>query len=137
LRRGIKIEFLRYPHKTLLFTRCCQINPWNQSYPYFVVTDILYQSDIAVVSTTILDSHKLVYPQLTVFGLIIFVHHRHFFSRHQNILVQDEMEAFTSLPDMNFLKSFHKDVALGCVTACHRQDAQGVSLLLEVDALIK
>ena len=87
LRRGIKVEFLGYPHETLLFTRCRQINTWYQSDTHFVIADILYQRDIAIVSTAILNSHKLVYPQLTVFGLIIFVHNRHFFSRHQNILV--------------------------------------------------
>ena len=76
------------------------------------------------------------FSKLRVLRLIILVNDWHLLSCNQNELVEDKIEAFASLSNVDFLKSLNINISLSRVTARDRQDTQGLPDTLVVQVFV-
>ena len=90
-----------------------------------------------VIGATLLYSDPPVFAHFVVFSFVILIDRGHLLSGEKDEGVEDKVQVLTCLLHMDFLKSFHEDVALCRVRACDGENGKWLSTTCEVNTLIQ
>jgi hypothetical protein len=70
-----------------------------------LIIDFIDEPDISSEGSTLFNPDPLMSGKLEILGFVRLIDVRHFFLRHEHVLLEDEMESRTSRFHVDFLKS--------------------------------
>jgi|LakMenE18May11ns_1017448.scaffolds.fasta_scaffold9693774_2 hypothetical protein len=101
---------------------CRKVDSRDKSYPNLIFIGLLNKCDVIFERTTVFYTYPLVLSYFIVFGVVNLKDNLHFFSRNKFDALENEVQPWNRLSNMNFFESFNKDKSFGRVWARARQD---------------